>query len=139
MAYLRFAAAIVLAIFCKFRFCWPRLQLSRLLAGKQVFVTCFQTVLAAANGETQKPILTNEKKLINKLRNEYPEKIGRPLGDDINQTVTIYLRLQLIQIVALVSGHFWSRVKVILISSPSVALERTRSTNSSRPTFGANT
>ena len=51
--------------------------------------------------ERKPPELTNEKKLIKKLRNEYPEKLGRPLLDDINSTVVIYLRLQLIQIVAL--------------------------------------
>lgn len=46
-----------------------------------------------------KPRMNNEKLLIQKFMDEYPEKYGRPLRNITEGPVTIGLRVQLIQIV----------------------------------------
>ena len=63
--------------------------------------------MIAVYGNVSKVRLNNEKLLIKKLTENYPQKYGRPLlnNTDILGPMKISLKLQLIQIVKLVKQH----------------------------------
>lgn len=62
----------------------------------------FQVPLVVVEASVDKVRLNNEKLLIKKLTESYPQKFGRPLINDTDGPVIIKLRVQLIQIVKLV-------------------------------------
>jgi hypothetical protein len=64
-------------------------------------VLIFKVPLLVVNGNIEKVRLNNEKLLIKKLTESYPQKFGRPLINDSDGPVSIKLKMQLIQIVKL--------------------------------------
>lgn len=67
-------------------------------------------------GSLDKVRLNNEKLLIKKLTENYPQKFGRPLINDTDGPVVIRMRVQLIQIVKLViSDENLKNFKMLII------------------------